>query len=348
MNTGRSGSTLLSLLLQQNRKLLSCSEFLDSFAQIDRNPQGPIDAEALVGRLSGCHELGLLLGPRAISLDELVYEADMGRHNPGLDMPTALVAAIPSLDPEHPDVLFDDMLAWGREQPTRTLADHYRALLSWLCDRFGRTGWVERSGANLRHMDETRAMFPNGRFLHLHRDGPECALSMMNQNWFVLATQYHENRATESEIEEALRNPRQADDDPVYRYYTVDKPPPEAFGRYWTYQICKGYQIFAQLPPEQLLDVRFETLVADPVDTLGLIEDFFELPADPGWKERAADLVRGKVKLRVPELADDARDRLEKACLPGQILLNRADGDLLDENSWLIRNVRNRILEGQR
>ena len=45
-------------------------------------------------------------------------------------------------------------------------------------ERCGRPCWVERSGSSIEYLEGLHAFFPEARFLHIHRDGPEAALSM--------------------------------------------------------------------------------------------------------------------------------------------------------------------------
>ncbi len=215
ISTGRSGSTMLSTMLHENRRLLSGSEFMAAFGATNRYPDGPMDSAELVRRVSAVGALGRLMAQRSIAYKETTYDSSRGRYQSRLNMPTILRAALPLLAADDPDALFDELAAWAAAQPTRSVGDQYRALLAWFCERLGRDAWVERSGASIRYLGETFDVFPEARYLHLHRDGPESALSMTEHAWFVLAVQYREQLPTEAEIEQAFRNPRMSEDDPV-------------------------------------------------------------------------------------------------------------------------------------
>ena len=126
----------------------------------------------------------------------------------------------------------------------------------------------------------------------------EASLSMQHHNWFVLAAEFAEFPPDKETLEWAFRHPSSDDDDPYAKYYSVERPPIERFGRYWSYQIANGVGEFRHLDPAQLLDVRFEDLSTDPKTELARIATFFDLPHDPGWIERAAAMVNGAVLLR--------------------------------------------------
>ena len=53
-------------------------------------------------------------------------------------------------------------------------------------ERFDRTHWIERSGSSIDYLGALNASFPKARFLHLHRDGYETALSMRGHHAYRL------------------------------------------------------------------------------------------------------------------------------------------------------------------
>ncbi len=64
----------------------------------------------------------------------------------------------------------------GGLTPASAAVQHGR-LFSWLCDRLGRRAWVERSGSSLMYMSQLAGAFSDAKFVHLYRDGRECAYS---------------------------------------------------------------------------------------------------------------------------------------------------------------------------
>lgn len=60
----------------------------------------------------------------------------------------------------------------------------YQKLFQWLAKTFKRVLWVERSGGSLRSVEQLITHFPDARFVHLVRDGRDCAISMSHHYGF--------------------------------------------------------------------------------------------------------------------------------------------------------------------
>jgi hypothetical protein len=102
------------------------------------------------------------------------------------------------------------------------------------------------------------------------------------------------------------------------------RPASDYFGRAWTDQLLRGFRGIRELDASQYEEVRFEDLIASPRDALARIADFLELPDPHGsWLHRAALLVKGTPATRCDRLPDAERERLERACRPGNALLGR-------------------------
>ncbi|MET0984539.1 MAG: sulfotransferase [Steroidobacteraceae bacterium] len=201
---------------------------------------------------------------RAFGLKEILYTGDGEQARWQKTMPTAMMAPIPFLEPNNPEKLFDDMIAFALRQPTRGTADQYRTLFAWLCERYEKVAWIERSGATLRYFDEQRRTFPDAKYVHIHRDGVSAALSMREHNWFILAAHFDEQLPTMDELKRAILEPSNSDDDPITRFYTKDKPPLEQFARMWARQIARGFREFVHLDRDQYLAVNSRTCNPNP------------------------------------------------------------------------------------
>lgn len=342
VSTGRSGSTLLSKMLDQNTNLLSLSEFLGAMDHFGRFQDGPVSGDAFVGVLFGATGVGLMMPP-GVTIKDVYTEFqptpdDLARW--GVSGSSALFAmALPSLS-DDPIALMDEIVTFCHAMPTRTIVEQYRALWGWLCERLGRQGWVERTGANLRWLPEQYRAFPDARYLLIHRDGLETALSMQNHQSMIAQAEAFEHPPTTDEIERAIRSRVDGTEHPYRHFYDGAPPPVERFGRYWSYLVSNGFQGFRHMSPSQLMDVRFEDLTADTASTLQRISDFFELPADEGWIDRAAALVTGeRTRPRLPTLSDEEQARLRFACLDGQVLLGQAGPEAGQEVYYRIRDV---------
>lgn len=257
-----------------------------------------------------------------------------GRFRRSDPLPWILVSMLPRLDAD-PDALFDDLMRYAEAMPEQRPHDHYRQLFSWLCERYGRALWVERSGSSIDYAASLISEFPEARFVHIHRAGAEVALSMRNHHAYRLpiALIYDmplEDGRRVSELPPLDFDATPTPEDTISRILSA-RPPPEHFARYWSDQMVRGAEAFASLDASRLLVVRFEDLVRDPRPILESIADFFALEDNDGqktdvWMERAAGLIRGVPPTRTDELDAESRARLDDACLPGRDALQRICG----------------------
>lgn len=332
VGTGRCGSTLLSRMLAENQKTLNIFELFSgldtSFRFSDRSVPGPELAHHL--RLD--HPMLTMVMKRGGAVPEVVYPfgAPGARHVLGDPVPWALAIAIPRISDE-PDALFDALLARVEAAPTRPLAQHYRDIFDWLTLRCGRIGWIERSGTSIDTLGDLVRLFPEARFVHIHRDGPEAALSMREYAVLRVAVAVMNGLAGEIEYtHEALERLEREDGAAIDRLLAA-RPPIELYGKYWSDQILRGEAARRRLAPDVFLDVRFETLVTHPAETLTKIAEFFELPRDDGpgrdaWIARAAALSHGLPERRAPELPETERRKLEAVCREAMVAIGRLAG----------------------
>jgi Sulfotransferase family len=325
LNTGRSGSNMLTRMLAQNQQLLVLSDFFVCGDNLDRFPSGPVTGERFAAWLRSVNDIGTLLARREMGIKEQLYHAEEGaRWTDRSRMPAMLAAPLPFLS-DDPEALFDDIQEFALSRPTADFADQCRALFSWLQHRYGKSAWLERSGSNLRFVRDFRQTFPNARYLHLNRDGIEASMSAREHNFFKVAVEYDERLPSTEQLEQAIAHPTMDDTDAVTRLFGADQPPLECFGRHWMRQVCAGFQEFVHLDRNQYMEVRYEDILAQPAMELERIEAFFELPEDTGWIERAVATIDPTLGKRpVASLERDEYTRIAEAVLPGQILLGRA------------------------
>lgn len=329
VGTGRCGSTLLSRMLAMNRKVLNVFELFSGLDTSFRFTDRPVSGTELAHQLRLAHPMLTMVMRRGGEVPEVVYPfgAPGSRYRPGDPIPWALGIAIPRIS-ETPDALFDELLARVETSPTRPLGAHYRDLFDWLTERSQRTGWIERSGTSIDTLADLVRLFPEARFVHIHRNGPEAALSMREYAVLRVAVAVMNGLAGEIDYtHEALERLDREDGAAIDRLLAA-RPPIELYGKYWSDQILRGEAARRMLPEEVFLDVRFEDLVVEPRDVLARIARFFELPRDDGtgegaWIERAAALSHGLPTLRAPELPADERRRLEDACRDAMKILGR-------------------------
>lgn len=330
VGTGRCGSTLLSRMLAMNQQVLNVFELFSGLDTRFRFGDEPVSGRELARQLRLDHPMLTMVMRRGGEVPEVVYPFGTpgARHRLGDPVPWALAIAIPRVSTD-PDRLFDELLARVEASPTRPLARHYRDLFEWLTRRCGRTCWIERSGTSIEYLGDLSRFFPEARFVHIHRDGREAALSMREYAVLRVAVAVMNGLAGEIEYtHEALERLEREDGAAIDRLL-AQRSPIELYGQYWSDQIVRGERARRLLPQEVFLDVRFEELVTQPVAVLSRIADFFSLPRDDGtgrdaWIERAAALSHGLPKTRAPELPDEERGRLERSVAAAMALVGRA------------------------
>jgi hypothetical protein len=327
VGTGRCGSTLLSRMLAEHRSVLSLFELFNGIDAARRFAPAPISGADFAALVSAEQPFVTAVLRRGHPVEEIVYPFGRGRYARDDALPWILVSLLPRLS-EDPDALFDALIEFASRQPARPAPDHTRALFEWLGARLGRPAWIERSGSSIEYLAELARAFPEARFLHLHRDGPEVALSMREHHAYRLPIcfLYDAPVASGQRVSELgpidLRAAPRADD-PISRIL-ASRPPAALFGRYWCDQIERGLSAVPAIAPRRFESLRFEQLLDDPEASLRRVARFFELPPDPGWMARAAALVRGRPALRAPLLPSGERRALEAACASGRALLARS------------------------
>lgn len=318
VGTGRCGSTLLSKMLAEHRDVVSLHEV---FTGLDQGRR------FAAGRHTGAEVADLLATPDPVTREALSrgYDAEeitypfrpTDRYRRDDALPWVLVSTLAYLS-DDPDALFDRTVAWLRERSSAPMGAHYRALFGWWTAGAGGSTWIERSGSSVDYLADLAALFPDARFVHLHRHGPEVALSMRGHAMYRLAVQL-----TYGVIPDGIDpdDDSPAGTDRLVRAWLEGTPPVGLYGRYWSDQMARGCAAAAELDADRLLTVAFEDLLAEPARYLARMAEFFALDPDPGFTGRAAALVRRVPPARAPQLPTAERRALERACARGTAAL---------------------------
>ncbi len=324
VGTGRCGSTLLSRMLSMNSRVLNLFELFSGIEPDFRFRSEPVSGKDLAGQLRLDHPMLTMVMRRGGEVPEVVYPFSdpSSRYVLGDPVPWALAIAIPRISDE-PDRLFDELLDWVEARPVAPLNVHYRAIFEWLTARGGRDCWLERSGNSIDYLGELQEFFPEARFVHIHRDGREAALSMREYATLRVAVAVMNGLAGEIEYTHEGLTTLEREKPERIDELLATRSPIELYGNYWSDQIRRGYAARTELDPSIVLDVRFEDLVTQPREVLEEIADFLALPEDSGWIEGAANLSRGLPALRFPDLDPAERDRLDSACRQAMALVGR-------------------------
>lgn len=328
VGTGRCGSTLLSRMIAEHPDVLSVFEFFNGLDMTKRFRREPVDGKELAALISQEHPFVTMVLKRGYTVEEITYPFGPGaRYTPDQGLPWVLVSTLPRLT-DDPDALFDDVVSFAETLPRQALSEHYRQLFAWLAQRLGKQCWIERSGSSIDYLGSLHELYPNARFLHLHRDGHETALSMREHAAYRLAIHFLFQLPAEStpaiaELRELDPAAEASESDAVSRIL-ASRPPVELYGKYWTQELAHGYRALGKLDAAQYREVRFEDVIAQPEETLRSIAEFFELDGGAGeWRARAAALVRGTPPTRFETLPAQEQELLAEACRIGMQLVGR-------------------------
>jgi len=331
VGTGRCGSTMLSNIVRRHPDMLSLSEFftsLGSRAFLGRRLTG----EAVFRRLNTLPAEGRAMLENGFQLDEFLYRFSPGSRYQPHNVPPIMGSTMPHITDDAEGV-WDELASALRRRGSETLADQYRFVFDWLAHRFGKSVWIERSGASLPFVPTLGRMFPDARFVHIHRDGRDTALSMRRHHffrWRVLAAERMRRFGINPFDPRSL--PGTSPWVPLlswiwfklvfradrYRREVIELP---SFGRFWSRMIEQGTAHLNALPEERVLTMRYERVLAFPREELTRFIRFvgreFE---DPVWTDAAAALVRPQ-EARWPTLDPAEQRALADACEPGQSIL---------------------------
>ncbi len=326
--TGRSGSTALSTILNTHPEVLSLNEYMASVG----------DTVFLQGRLSGEDFWARIAAPTpyfasmirsGLPMPEFLYTRRPGRYSTDpAGIPALSLMVLPHLS-DDPDALLDELAAEVVIWPERTAAEQHHALFAWLAERFGRAAAVERSGYSTGWAPGLRAAYPHAKFVHLFRDGPDCALSMSRHPGYRVITLLREIRErTGVEDFGELTPEHRASLPPELAPLLGDRFDPALvrdrdfplprFGALWSELVVEATEFLAGLPAGQGMSLAYEDLLDDPRSELRRLAAFIGIEPLPQWLDDACARLDGSRRgsaerqLSAPEF-----EALRSSCAPG-------------------------------
>jgi hypothetical protein len=189
---------------------------------------------------------------------------------------------------------------------------------------------VERTGASLPLVPVLHQQFPEARYLHLYRYGPDCALSMSRHPMFrlpALARDVARNAglpflSTDEIQAAALRLPSDlaglvAPPFDAQRFMTREIPL-AFFGELWSCLAREGAAALSQLPAGTWIGLKYEELVRDPEAELTKLAEFIGVPATPRWLAAGCLIADDqRVGTAASQLSPGDLATVQEACAPG-------------------------------
>lgn len=330
VGTGRCGSTLMSNLINIHPDILSLSEVFVSFAN-EGFVKKSLDGEGMWQLLTNTAPvLRKVINPERSPV-EFTYEFTSESPWTIDTLPACLFMTLPHFS-DAPDALYQELEPVIRARPRAPLGEQYQFWFDWMTERENKKMWIERSGNSITMVDSLSKHFPDAKFVHIHRDGRETAMSI--RNFMPLRMFLHMwNRLRFFGID-LLKPPFRYSDSrmislfsrqfisliPVEKYLDT-VPTPAAAGRFWSAMIEQGLKELSAVPAENVHTMTYTDLVTNPRETLETFINF----AAPGldhsdWLDKAS-LVPKVSKPKWQDLPSDEIAKLEDACASGMKLL---------------------------
>jgi hypothetical protein len=333
IGTGRCGSTILSKMLDVHPEVCVLSEFLVALDAVrkfgERRVDGAELAEICDCGLRSTGEFKKIVGH--LKTPEIQF--DLNNPPPGVGpgnyrdgvYPELILLPLANLF-DDPAIAFDELVEFAAAQPTRLLSEQLLALFEWTTRRAGKTLWIERSGGTLAQLPELIELFPDARFLHLHRDPFDVARSMKAHNHMRLfALQHYGLETYDGHSWGDLDETDLSDEGPMsprLKSLFDHDVPLEIFLRDWNEMVIRGFASVKRLSVEQYSEISFEDLQAEPRRVLRHIVDFFSLPGGEGWMEDAISLLTPRKAGRATP-SDEESEMIQTLCHPALVLLDR-------------------------
>ncbi len=325
-STGRCGSTMVSQMLKRHPDILSISEF---FAALGQNAfAGKKVAGDSMWRLYSEPGKRMSIIARE-SFGELLYPFnDPDARFNAATLPPIMAASVPHFSDRYEE-LYDEIGRFVCVQPKAWPADHYRALFTWLGERFGKKLWVERHGGSLLMASRLLRHFPEARAVHMFRDGRETTLSMSGHPSYRIALALM-RRARRWGVdlyrlmERIECNDRLTNMLAVLQWLRSDLDDlfsepvalPE-FAELWSRMIETGHRVFGHFPPDRLLNLRFEDIQENPErEARRLIRFISPRLESEAWIRDVVGLPR-RTRSKFARLDSGAQHSITEACRPG-------------------------------
>jgi nucleoside-diphosphate-sugar epimerase len=334
VTVGRSGSTALSRILSGHRDVLSLNEFYLS-VRASSSVDDPLSAEQFWRMLAEPHPIFDAMVRGGSAMPEFVYPRLQGTRFDAntTGIPAICMMTLPHLSSD-PDGVFDALGAEVQTWPHQTARLHYERLFAWLAAHFGGRVVVERSAMSLSSVPWLRETFPDAKFVHLFRHGPDTAVSMSQHTGFRLMALIQD--ALELlDLDPECRHPGLRLDPTAIPielaplvgdrcdvdYLMSQDLPVARFARMWSELITIGEAALADLPADRYLPLSYADLVANPRSCLRRLAAFLDVEADSKWLEFGASVIDPRLTGASNRLSAEELQAVSEGCAAGEALL---------------------------
>jgi hypothetical protein len=334
LSTGRCGSTMLTDVLNVHPRILSVSEFFSAYQLSAFGKRRPTGED--MWRLYSVQSRRTKLALRE-TFHELLYPfGDPKARYTLRTIPPIMAITLPNLT-DHYEDLYEELEPVVRAQPRQSPAHHFRRTFGWLCERFDRDVWIERSGGSLLVAPLLLRNFPEARVIHVYRDGRATAVSLSGHPAFRgLLAKARKIRSLGVDPVKSMPLVQRFNrlgywmDNLVDRFIDHEKLPYDDvsladFAAFWSGLIEIGDRAFRHLPADRLLNVKFEDVQIEPRRQLQRIIRFISPELDDeAWLDVASAIPRPTARSRFDKLDQAQQSAITEACRPGLQLLGYA------------------------